>query len=411
MKAVVWHGPHDVRVETVDDPSIVNPRDAIVRVTATSICGSDVHLYNGFIPRMQQGDILGHEFMGIVEEVGPSVRNLQVGDRVVVPFAIACGNCEQCQRERYSLCDNSNPDAAMLELLYGYGAGGLFGYSHLFGGYSGGQAEYVRVPFADFGPVVVPDHLSDEQVLYLSDIFPTGYMAAENCDIKRGDVVAVWGCGPVGQFAIRSAFMLGASRVVAIDRFDERLDLARDSGAETLDHDSADVLEALHELTGGRGPDSCIDCVGMEAHGVTPDAVMDKVKQSVHIELDRAHVLREAIVACGKGGTISIPGVYAGNIDAMPMGAVFGKGLRLRTGQTHMHRYIRPLLERIDRGEIDPSFVVTHRGTLDDAPQVYRNMAKHRDATVKSFLRPTVSVDGGIDRDEVTVPASMLGVL
>lgn len=411
MKAVVWHAAHDVRVESVPDPSIVNPRDAIIRVTATSVCGSDVHLYNGYIPRLHPGDVLGHEFMGIVEEVGPSVRNLQRGDRVVVPFAIACGNCESCQRERYALCDNSNPDAPMLEALYGYSAGGLFGYSHLFGGYAGGQAEYVRVPFADFGPVVVPDHLSDEQVLYLSDTFPTGYMAAENCDIQRGDVVAVWGCGPVGQFAVRSAFMFGASRVVAIDRFEERLDLARDSGAEVLNHDRVNILEALHELTGGRGPDACIDCVGMEAHGITPDAVVDKVKQTMHIELDRAHALREAIVACGKGGTVSIPGVYAGTVDAMPMGAVFGKGLRLRTGQTHMHRYIKPLLDRIDAGEIDPSFVVTDRGTLDDAPTVYHNMARHRGSTVKSFLRPTTAVDGIVEREELTVAASMLGAM
>lgn len=392
MKAVVWHGAHDVRVENVEDPAIVNPHDAIVRVTSTAICGSDLHLYNGYVLMMEPGDILGHEFMGIVEEVGPAVRHLKRGDRVVVPFTISCGGCEPCHRELYALCDNSNPNAATVEKLYGYSAAGLYGYSHLFGGYSGGQAEYVRVPFADSGPLKVPDELDDEQVLYLSDILPTGYMAAENANIKPGDVVAVWGCGPVGQFAIRSAFLLGASRVIAIDRFDERLDLAREAGAETLHHDDINVLEALYQYTGGRGPDACIDCVGMEAHSITPDAMVDKMKQELRLELDRPHVLREAITACAKGGTVSIPGVYTGFVDMMPMGTVFGKGLQLRTGQTHVQRYMKPLLQRIMRGEIDPSFIITHRGSLDDAPRYYKEMARHRDAFVKSFLRPNAAV-------------------
>ncbi len=395
MKAVTWHGTHDVRVDRVKDPEIINPRDAIIRVTATAICGSDMHLYNGYMPTMKPGDILGHEFMGIVEEVGPAVRNLRRGDRVVVPFTISCGNCEPCRRDQWSLCDNSNPNAGMAERLYGYSCAGLYGYAHLFGGYSGGQAEFVRVPFADVGPLVVPDEIEDERLVFLTDIFPTGYMAAENADIKRGDVVAVFGCGPVGQFAIRSAFLLGAEQVIAIDRIPERLRMAEAGGARTVQFDEVNVLEALHEMTAGRGPDSCIDCVGMEAHGRTPDAVADKAKQAMRMELDRAHVLRLEIHACGKGGTVSIPGVYGGFIDKMPMGAVFEKGLQLRSGQTHMHRYLRPLLERIRRGEIDPSFIITHRGTLEDAPQYYRLMARHEDDFIKSFLRPT-AVKGSV---------------
>ena len=398
MKAVVWHGTKDVRVERVRDPEILNPRDAIVRVTASAICGSDMHLYNGYMPTMKPGDILGHEFMGIVEEVGSGVQNLSRGDRVVVPFNISCGNCEPCVREQWSLCDNSNPNASLAERLYGYSCGGLFGYSHLFGGYSGGQAEYVRVPFADIGPVVVPDDIPDERALFLTDIFPTGYMAAENADIKQGDVVAVWGCGPVGQFAIRSAFMIGADRVIAIDRIPERLEMARAAGADTIDFDDVNVVEALYEVTGGRGPDSCIDCVGMEAHGRTPDALADKAKQAARLELDRAHVLRLAIHTCGKGGTVSVPGVYGGFIDKMPMGTIFEKGLQMRTGQTHMQRYIRPLLERVRRGEIDPSFIITHRGTLEDAPKYYELMATHQDDFVKSFLRPVGAVSGEVER-------------
>ena len=396
MKAVVWNGTHDVRVERVKDPEIVNPHDVLLRVTASAICGSDLHLYNGYMPTMKPGDILGHEFMGIVEEVGPEVRRIRRGDRVAVPFNIACGACEPCMRERWSLCDNSNPNAEMAERLYGYSAGGLFGYSHLFGGYSGGQAEFVRVPFADVGCVVIPDEIDDERALFLTDIFPTGYMAAENCDIKGGDVVAVFGCGPVGQFAIRSAFMLGAAEVIAIDRIPERLQLAADAGARTVQFDEVNVLDALFEMTGGRGPDACIDCVGMEAHGRTPDAVLDKAKQSVRLEFDRAHVFRLAVHACGKGGTLSVPGVYGGYVDKIPLGTIFEKGLQLRTGQTHTHRYMRPLLERIRRGEIDPSFIITHRGTLDDSPKFYKLMAKHEDRFVKSFLRPSALKQGEI---------------
>ena len=402
MRALVWHGARDVRVERVKDPQIMNPRDAIVRVTATAICGSDLHLYNGYMPTMKPGDILGHEFMGIVEEVGPQVRDVLPGDRVVVPFTIACGNCEPCVRELWSLCDNSNPNAGMAERLYGYSCSGMFGYSHLFGGYSGGQAEYVRVPFADVGPVVIPDNVEDERALYLTDIFPTGFMAAENADVKPGDIVAVWGCGPIGQFAIRSAFMLGAEHVIAIDRIPERLALAQAGGARVLELDDVNVVDALYELTGGRGPDSCIDCVGMEAHGHTPDAVLDKMKQTARLELDRAHVLRLAIQACAKGGTISVPGVYGGFIDAMPMGAVFERGLQLRTGQTHAHRYVRPLLDRIRRGEIDPSFIITHFGTLDDAPGFYRLMASRQEDFIKSFLRPVAVTRGEVPtREEI----------
>ncbi len=388
MKALVWHGKGDVRVESVRDPEIVNPRDAIVRVTASAICGSDLHLYNGIMPAMKPGDILGHEFMGIVEEVGQSVTSLRRGDRVVVPFTIACGNCEPCTLERWSLCDNSNPNASLAERLYGQSCAGLFGYTHLFGGYSGGQAEYVRVPFADVGPIAVGEDLDDARVLYLSDVFPTGYMAARNANIPEAGVVAVWGCGPVGQFAIRSAFLLGAERVIAIDRIPERLEMAKSGGASVVHFDEVNVLDALHELTAGRGPDACIDCVGLEAHGRTPDAVADKVKQTAKIEFDRAHVLRLAIQACGKGGTVSIPGVYGGFIDQVPVGAIFEKGLQLRAGQTHVQSYLRPLLHLIRRGKIDPSFVITHRGSLDDAPSFYRMMARHEDAFVKSFLEP-----------------------
>jgi len=402
VKAVVWNSPHDVRVERVKDPEILNPRDAIVRVTATAICGSDLHLYNGFMPTMKPGDVLGHEFMGIVEEVGPGIRTVRPGDRVIVPFNIACGNCEPCVREQWSLCDNSNPNASMAERLYGYSGAGLFGYSHLFGGYSGGQAEYVRVPFADVGCFAVPGDLDDERALFLTDIFPTGYMAAENCDIKQGDVIAVFGCGPVGQFAIRSAMMLGAEQVIAIDRIPERLEMASAAGAQPLDFDRWNVLEALYEMTGGRGPDACIDCVGMEAHGgAVPDVILDKAKQSVRLGLDRAHVLRLAIQAVGKGGTLSVPGVYGGFIDMMPMGALFEKGVQVRTGQTHTHRYVRPLMERMRRGEIDPSFIITHRGTLEDSPKFYALMAKHEDAFVKSFIRPAAFTQGEVTRYDI----------
>ena len=389
MKAVCWYGAEDVRVERVPDPAILNPHDAIVRVTRTAICGSDLHLFGGFIPAMKAGDILGHEFMGEVVEVGTGTTTLKRGDRVVVPFAIACGHCFFCQRELWSLCDNTNPNASMLEKLYGYSGSGLFGYSHLYGGYAGGQAEYVRVPFADVGAVKVPDGVDDEQALFLSDIFPTGYMAAENCTIQSGDVVAVWGCGPVGQFAIRSAYMLGAERVIAIDRFPERLHMAETHGkAEVLNYEDLDIVDELKDRTGGRGPDACIDAVGMEAHGTGVAALYDKAKQVVRLETDRPTALREALTACRKGGTVSIPGVYGGYVDKVPLGAAFAKGLTVRMGQTHVHRYMRPLMNRVQRGEIDPSFVITHRMTLDDAPRGYGMFRDKEDECIKVVMRP-----------------------
>ncbi|MGP1382976.1 MAG: zinc-dependent alcohol dehydrogenase [Thainema sp.] len=388
MKAVCWHGSQDVRVDNVPDPKILNPRDAILKVTSTAICGSDLHLYDGYIPTMQSGDILGHEFMGEVVEVGPEVKNLQIGDRVVVPFTISCGNCFFCNRDLWSLCDNSNPNAWMAEKFYGHSPSGLFGYSHLLGGYAGGQAQYVRVPFADVGPLKVPDGLTDEQVLFLTDIFPTGYMAAENCDIQPGEVVAVWGCGPVGQFAIRSAFMLGAERVIAIDRIPERLELAKAGGAETINYEEFDAGVALKEMTGGRGPDCCIDAVGMEAHGTGVMALYDTVKQAIRMETGRAMVLRQAIVACRKGGKVSVPGVYGGFIDKVPMGSFVNKGLTMRSGQTHIHKYLRPLMDRIQQGEIDPSFLITHTLPLEEAPRAYRIFRDKEENCIKVVLKP-----------------------
>jgi threonine dehydrogenase-like Zn-dependent dehydrogenase len=390
MKALCWYGTNDVRVSRVPDPAILNPRDAIVKVTLTAICGSDLHLLDGFIPTMQRGDILGHEFMGEVVDVGSGITKLKVGDRVVVPFTISCGHCFFCEQDLWSLCDNSNPNAWMAEKLYGYSPAGLFGYSHMLGGYAGGQAEYVRVPFADCGPIKVPDHLSDEQVLFLSDIFPTGYMAAENCNITPGDTVAVWGCGPVGQFAIKSAWMLGAGRVVAIDREPERLRMAADRGkAETINMDYVDVFDGLKDMTGGRGPDACIDAVGLEAHSTgTLDAVYDKVKTATMMATDRAAALRQAIHACRKGGTVSIPGVYGGFIDKVPLGAAFNKGLTLRMGQTHVQRYMPLLMDRVERGEIDPSFVITHRVRLDDAARAYKVFRDKRDDCIKVVMKP-----------------------
>ena len=389
MRALCWHGNNDVRVDTVPDPKIINPRDAIVKITSTAICGSDLHIYDGFIPSMEAGDILGHEFMGEVVEVGSGVKNVKIGDRVVVPFTISCGNCFFCNRDLSSLCDNSNPNAWMAEKLYGHSPSGLFGYSHLFGGYAGGQAEYARVPFADVGLFKVPDGLTDDQVLFLTDIFPTGYMAAENCNIKPGDIVAIWGCGPVGQFAIKSAFMLGAERVIAFDRVPERLQMAASQcGAEVLNYEEVDVGEALKEMTGGRGPDACIDAVGMEAHGTDAMALYDKAKQTLRLETDRPTALRQVIVACGKGGHVSLAGVYGGILDKIPMGSAFNKGLTFKMGQTHVHRYLQPLLERIQNGEIDPSFVITHKMSLEDAPKGYEIFKHKKDNCIKVVLKP-----------------------
>jgi threonine dehydrogenase-like Zn-dependent dehydrogenase len=389
MKALVWHGTNDVRVERVPDPKIINGRDAIVKITTSAICGSDLHLLDGYIPTMQTGDILGHEFMGEVVEVGADNKKLKVGDRVVVPFTIACGGCFFCQRELWSLCDNSNPNAWMAEKLYGYTTSGLFGYSHLTGGYAGGQAQYARVPFADVGPLKIPDGIPDEKVLFLSDILPTGYMAAENCDIKPGDVIAIWGCGPVGQMAIRSAWLLGAQRVIAIDSVPERLRMAKEKNqAETINFEEEDVFDRLKTMTGGRGPDACIDAVGLEAHGATLDAYIDKAKAAAFLATDRPNALRQAIHACRKGGIVSIPGVYGGFLDKIPFGAAFQKGLTFKMGQTHMMRYMKPLLDRIERGELDPSFVITHRLPLDEAANGYDIFKNKHDACIKVVLKP-----------------------
>ncbi len=391
MRANCWEGKKKVKVEQVPDPKILNSRDAIVRITSTAICGSDLHLFNGFVPTMERGDILGHEFMGEVVETGPGLKNhLKVGDRVVVPFPIACGSCFSCQRGMFSVCENTNPNAWLAEKMFGHATAGIFGYSHLTGGYAGGQAEFARVPFADVGPLKVPEGLTDEQVLFLSDIFPTGYMGAEMCDIEPGDVIAVWGAGPVGQFAIASAKLLGAERIIAIDRFEYRLRMAREkAGAtETINYEQVSVLEALKEMTGGRGPDKCIDAVGMEAHGPAAMYAYDRAKQALMLESDRPIALREAIMACRNGGTISVIGVYGGLIDKFPMGAVMNRSLTIKTGQCHVHRYMRPLLERIQRGEIDPSFVVTHRLELDQAPEGYDMFLNKEDECVKVVLKP-----------------------
>lgn len=388
MKAVCWEGTNHIAVEDVPDPVLLNPRDAIVRVTSTAICGSDLHLVNGFIPTMERGDIMGHEFMGIVEEVGRGVSNLRKGDRVIVPFPIACGACYFCARGLYSCCDNSNPNAWLAEKFYGHATAGLFGYSHMTGGYAGGQAQYARVPFADVGPFAVPDSLTDEQVLFLTDIFPTGYMAAENCDIMPGDTVAVWGCGPVGQFAIRSAFLLGAGRVIAIDTVPERQAMAAEGGAEVLDSMDPDVFYTLRDMTGGIGPDSCIDAVGLEAHGPHIDYYYDKVKTMAMMATDRISALRQAIHSCRKGGTVSVPGVYGGLLDKVPFGAAMQKGLTIKTGQTHVHRYLPTLLRHIQNGDIDPSFVVTHSVPIDQAPEMYKTFRDKKDGCVKVVLKP-----------------------
>ena len=390
MKAICWHGHGDVRYETVPDPKLEDARDAIIRVTRTAICGSDLHLLDGYMPTMKSGDVLGHEFMGEVVEVGKGVSNLKQGDRVIVPFNIACGECFFCQKTLFSLCDRSNRNAEMAAKVMGYSPSGLFGYSHMLGGFWGGQAEYVRVPFADVGPLKIPEGLSDEQVLFLTDIFPTGYMAAENCEMEKGDTVAVWGCGPVGQFAIQSAWMMGAGRVIAIDHVAERLELARTWGkAETIDFLKQDVYETLKDITKGRGPDRCIDSVGAEAHGTgSLDAVIDKAKAAVKLTTDRPHALRQAIYCCRKGGTVSVPGVYLGFLDNMPFGAFVNKGLTMKTGQTHTHRYTRPLLEKIQKGEIDPTRLITHRAKLSEAPELYKKFRDKHDGCIKVVLSP-----------------------
>jgi len=381
-------GKRKVEVQDVPDPKILNSHDAIIRITSTAICGSDLHLYNGFVPTMERGDVLGHEFMGEVVEVGSSVRNLKVGDRVVVPFPIACGACAACDAQMFSLCENSNPNAWIAEKLLGHSPCGIFGYSHMLGGFAGGQAEYARVPFADVGPLKVPEDLTDDQVLFLSDIFPTGYMGAEMCDIQGGDVVAVWGAGPVGQFAIASANLLGAERVIAIDRFKYRLDMAKEraGASDTINYEELNVQDALLELTGGRGPDKCIDAVGMEAHGHGITYAYDRVKQATMMETDRPIALREAILACRNGGVVSVIGVYGGFIDKFPMGAVMNRSLTIRSGQCHVHRYLRPLLDRIQNGEIDPSFVITHRLPLGQAAKGYDMFLNKEDHCEKVVL-------------------------
>jgi threonine dehydrogenase-like Zn-dependent dehydrogenase len=391
MRANVWAGRNTVQVENVPDPKIMSSRDAIVKITSTAICGSDLHMYNGYMPTMKSGDILGHEFMGEVVETGRDVGNLSVGDRVVVPFPIACGNCNACRNGMYSLCENSNPNAGLAEKVMGHSPCGIFGYTHMLGGYAGGQAEYARVPFADVGPIKIENDMPDEQVLFLSDIFPTGYMGAEMCDIQPGDVIAVWGAGPVGQFAIASAKLLGAERVIAIDRFDYRLAMARDkAGADdVIDYEQDDVVATLNEMTGGRGPDACIDAVGMEGHNshVALHAY-DRVKQATRLESDRPHALREAIMSCRNGGVISIIGAYGGLVDKFPLGAAMNRSLTFKMGQCHVHRYLRPLLERIQNGEIDPSFVITHELELDEAPRGYEMFKNKLDHCEKVVLKP-----------------------
>ncbi len=391
MRATTWMGKTHVEVQDVPDPKILNARDAIVKITSTAICGSDLHLYGGFIPTMHKGDVLGHEFMGEVVETGSAVTTLKAGDRVVVPFPIACGHCGACDRGLTSVCENSNPNAGIAEKLMGHTPSGIFGYSHMLGGYPGGQAEYARVPFADFGPLKIEDGIPDEQALFLSDIFPTGYMGAEMCDITPGDVVAVWGAGPVGQFAIASACLLGAERVIAIDRFGYRLQMAQDkAGAtEVINYAEAPVLETLNDLTAGRGPDACIDAVGLESHiDVTPLQVYDRAKQAIGAETDRPHALREAIMACANGGVVSVIGVYGGLVDKFPMGSFMNRSLRMRAGQCHVHRYMAPLMGRIRNGEIDPSFVITHRMALEDAPRGYAMFREKTDDCEKVVLSP-----------------------
>jgi len=398
MKAVTWHGKEDVRVDTVPDPEIQEPTDVVIKVTSTAICGSDLHLYDGYMPGMKEGDIIGHEPMGEVVAVGGAITNLKVGDRVVVPFTIACGHCWFCEHQLYSACDTTNPTPEAVTKIMGHSPAALFGYSHLLGGIPGGQAQYLRVPHADVGPIAVPDGMPDEQVLFLSDILPTGWMAAENAEIEPGDTVAVWGCGPVGQFAIQSAWLMGAGRVIAIDRVPERLAMAKDKGrAEVINYEEQNVYETLQEMTGGRGPDRAIDAVGSEAHagGNLINTLMnayDKTKQKLRLEMDRPFVLREALRCVRKGGTLSVPGVYIGTADKIPIGTMMNKGITIRTGQTHVQRYLQPLLEKIVAGELDPSFVITHTVPIDRAPEMYKTFRDKEDGCIKVVLKPHEAV-------------------
>lgn len=403
MKALLWYGTKDVRFEEVPDPVIQDDRDIIIEVTRTAICGSDLHLYHGYMPAMERGDILGHEFMGRVIEKGRAVTRRQLGERVVVPFTISCGQCPFCTRQLFSLCDVSNPDAAKQKEMYGSSTAGLFGYSHLMGGFAGGQAQYVRVPFGDVGPIAIPEHLEDDRVLFLSDILPTAWMAVENTGITPGDTIAIWGCGPVGLLAIRCAWLQGAGRVIAIDRIPERLAMARVQGkAEVLDSSQVDVVEVLREMCGGQGPHACIDAVGMEAHGTSLGEIYDYVKQAVKLETDRPNVLRQAIQACRKGGTLSVPGVYLGAIDSLPFGTAFAKGLTFKMGQTHVQRYLPDLLRRVAEDEIDPSFIISHRLPLSAAPHAYDIFSTHEDRCTKVVLDPR---DGSPLNSEVQATA------
>lgn len=389
MRALTWHGKYDVRCDTVPDATIEEDGDVVIKVTACAICGSDLHLYDGYMPTMEEGDILGHETMGEVVAVGKGVTKLKVGDRIATPFNMACGHCWFCQNKLFSCCDNSNRNAEMAAKIMGHSPSGLFGYSHMLGGYAGGQAEYLRIPFADMGHVKIPDGIPDEQALFLTDVFPTGWMAAENANIQPGDTVAIWGCGPVGQFAIRSAFLLGAGRVIAIDEEEERLKMARDGGAETLNFKDVDIYDELQKMTGNRGPDSCIDCVGCEAAGHGSfDAVLDRVKAAAFLATDRIHVIRQMVHCCRKAGTLSIPGVYVGFVDKFPLGPMMNKALTWHGGQTHTHRYLEPLLALIVEGKIDPSFIITHKGSLEDGPELYKKFQGHHDSCIKCVMMP-----------------------
>ncbi|CAN5473761.1 zinc-dependent alcohol dehydrogenase [soil metagenome] len=389
MKALCWHGKHDIRYDTVPDPTIEDPRDAVIKVSACAICGSDLHLFDGFMPGMEKGDIMGHEFMGEVVEVGSANKKLKVGDRVVVPFTIVCGDCDQCRKQNFSACERTNRKKELADKAFGHSGAGLYGYSHITGGYPGGQAEYVRVPFADVGPVVIPNGLTDEQVLFLGDIFPTGWQAAMNCDIQPTDTVAIWGAGPVGQFAIRSAIMMNPRQVVVIDHVPERLAMARAAGAITINFDDESVLDRLNELTQGKGPEKCIDAVGLEAHATRSiDSMIDRAKQTVMLETDRPHVLREMTYVCRPGGILSIPGVYGGFIDKFPMGALMNKGLTVKTGQTHVNKWIDDLLRRIQEGQIDPGTIITHTVSLEEGAGMYKTFREKADGCIKVVMKP-----------------------